>query len=308
MKTMERKFELRNHIDIYGPDCSGPHRWVNEVIESIEKDELLVFDATDENALRPEFDGQGVQLLHKHATLPISIKEWLAVGCQSIGWLKADDNKDLLGCYKNNFYEVICCPGKCQPVEGPAAFTGEIQIRSKPELIENENKFKCVVAHEFVHVFDYMRFLVPAFMNWASFWGNVLDEGCCAEDLAINSQDTTFFIDDYGCKNELSGMEVYWPSQAEKWFNALRQETKKAKRAKDGRCGSPGVKPFGFFPGESETVERIKQLYNDKPGEDQLSYPDIARVLNREERPTRSGAKWSTNTVKAILERLNILK
>ena len=50
---MERRFELRNYIDIYGPNHPGPHRWVNEVIESIENDELLVFDPKDGEALRP---------------------------------------------------------------------------------------------------------------------------------------------------------------------------------------------------------------------------------------------------------------
>ncbi len=79
-----------------------------------------------------------------------------------------------------------------------------------------------------------------------------------------------------------------------------------AKRARDGRC--EGRKPFGHLPGENDTIARIRQLYRKKPGDDRLSCYRIAKVLNRENRPTRTGAKWRSSTVTKILERLGILK
>jgi DNA invertase Pin-like site-specific DNA recombinase len=81
---------------------------------------------------------------------------------------------------------------------------------------------------------------------------------------------------------------------------------RQAKRTKEGYC--EGRKPFGYRDGEADTIERMKQLYRKKPGEDRLSCHAIAKVLNREDRPTRSGAPWSNNSVKTILKRLSILK
>lgn len=79
-----------------------------------------------------------------------------------------------------------------------------------------------------------------------------------------------------------------------------------AKRAKDGSC--EGRKPYGYYPGEADTIARIKQLYRKRPGDDRLSCYRIAKVLNRENRPTRTGCKWQSCTVTKILERLGILK
>lgn len=81
---------------------------------------------------------------------------------------------------------------------------------------------------------------------------------------------------------------------------------RQAKRSKDGYC--EGQKPFGFRPGESDTITRMKKLYRKKPGEDRLTCHTIAKVLNREERPTRRGGQWQDGQVRKILDRLNILK
>ncbi len=40
------------------------------------------------------------------------------------------------------------------------------------------------------------------------------------------------------------------------------------KLAETGRC--EGRKPFGIKPGEQDTIDRIKQLYRKKPGEDRF--------------------------------------
>lgn len=91
--------------------------------------------------------------------------------------------------------------------------------------------------------------------------------------------------------------------------NLLVRKLKKgrqAKLAKDGYC--EGKKPFGFRPGEADTVDRIKKLYRKKPGEDRLTCYQIAKVLNREKRPTRHGGQWRDGQVRKILDRLGILK
>ena len=84
------------------------------------------------------------------------------------------------------------------------------------------------------------------------------------------------------------------------------RKAREAKRAKTGQC--EGRKPFGYNPGEDETIKRIKQLYRKKPGEERLSCHRIAKVLNKEERPTRQGGPWQGPQVQQILKRLKVAK
>jgi DNA invertase Pin-like site-specific DNA recombinase len=84
------------------------------------------------------------------------------------------------------------------------------------------------------------------------------------------------------------------------------RKAREAKREATGRC--EGRKPFGVNPGEEETIQRIKQLYRKKPGEERLSYHRIAKVLNRENRPTRKGGQWQGPQVMQILKRLKLAK
>lgn len=77
-----------------------------------------------------------------------------------------------------------------------------------------------------------------------------------------------------------------------------------AKRLKTGSC--EGRKPYGYYPGESAILEKMKVLHRKKPGVGRLSYCRIARVFNAEPKiyPTRhKGGKWWGSTVKRILER-----
>jgi DNA invertase Pin-like site-specific DNA recombinase len=73
------------------------------------------------------------------------------------------------------------------------------------------------------------------------------------------------------------------------------------KRSLCGRC--EGRKPFGSRPGEAETLQRIKLLRRRHRGE-RLSYERIARTLNAEARPTRTGRPWHEATVRKIVRRL----
>ena len=80
-------------------------------------------------------------------------------------------------------------------------------------------------------------------------------------------------------------------------LRAARQRTKR----KTGRC--EGRKPYGYYPGEAEIIKRIKELYRKPRGEKRLGFMTIAKKLNEEGIPTRTGAKWSDVLVKSILTR-----
>ena len=81
---------------------------------------------------------------------------------------------------------------------------------------------------------------------------------------------------------------------------------RQAKRQKTGRC--EGRKPFGVGLGEQETIDRMKALYRKLPREPRRTCHEIAKILNKEGRPTRQGGKWYATQVKKILARLKILK
>ncbi|RKY05226.1 MAG: resolvase [Planctomycetota bacterium] len=162
---------------------------------------------------------------------------------------------------------------------------------------------------------------------------DLLDNGCrviivecldrLARDLAVQLQIIALLANKgITLINAMTGQDVTAPSDpmskamiqvqgtfAELDKNLLVRKLKKGrqtKKKKDGYC--EGQKAFGYRPGEQGTVDRIKQLYRKKPGDDRLSCHKIAKVLNREKRPTRHGGQWGDGQVRAILKRLNILK
>ncbi len=66
------------------------------------------------------------------------------------------------------------------------------------------------------------------------------------------------------------------------------------KRAKEGRC--EGRKPYGFYAGEGEALERIKALRAEGMGFDR-----VAAKLNEERVPTRTGRPWHGVVLNRIL-------
>lgn len=82
----------------------------------------------------------------------------------------------------------------------------------------------------------------------------------------------------------------------------LRAARERVKR-RSGRC--EGRKPFGFYPGEAATLERIKRLRRKPKNARRLSLLAIAGVLNAERIRTRTGRPWAPGTVYAILKRLD---
>jgi hypothetical protein len=104
---------------------------------------------------------------------------------------------------------------------GPAMFNAEIVLFDVPD---DEDGFKCTVAHELVHSFDFLRWLVPAVQNWRQFFNHALRGGEACEAVASALENRRLYLDDYGTMNELGEMRLYWPSHADRWFHALHGE------------------------------------------------------------------------------------
>jgi len=68
-------------------------------------------------------------------------------------------------------------------------------------------------------------------------------------------------------------------------------------KTNNGRC--EGRKPYGFYPGEAETLKRIRELRDS--GETPTT---IALKLRGEGRKTRSGGEWLQPTVSKIIIRM----
>ncbi len=235
-KTKTRRFKTKFCLPFPMGICE---QYAKEVIESIETDELLVFDPKDEKGLDDIFTDDGALLIHEKAKIPVKVREWLPVGCQCIRYgVHEEVEKNALAHYRSNSSQVLWPAYAEHKPEGPAAFVGEIVISPHHLVIPNLDKpffkdmFKCVVAHELVHVFEYLRFVAPAFMNWRSFWHTFLSGGLDCEQLCRHLQDSNTFVDRYGTRIELSCLQDYWPSQAKKWFNAFRRDTKKKQEKK----------------------------------------------------------------------------
>jgi len=217
-KSIRRRFALMIDVPI-------DYEIVEDVLDSIENDTLCVFHPDDERAFDDEFDSKGALLLNKRATLPVSIREWLCLGCQVIK-MENSENPKCLAFYQSNLYDAVL-PHDSSPPLGPGAFTGHIGLcnrclpkgNSKTEL----EAFAFVVAHELVHVFDAMRYVVPAFMDWDQFWKKALKEGTCCDRACWRLDDKRSFLDAYASPNEMAMVAEFWPSSAKRWFNACRK-------------------------------------------------------------------------------------
>jgi hypothetical protein len=224
-KQLTRTMALKIELPLY--------YWVvEEVLDSLENDTLLVFNPDDERAFECAFNKKEEYLVNHRATLPVKIREWLPVGCQSIVDLcaanfQAEKNPHLLGVYRNNAHQCLYpITGDTPP--GPAALHCEVLL-NLPSWLRRETKqgidaFKLVIAHELVHAFDLMRFAVPAAMDWDEFWRKPLGEGCKCDLAHEQLEMTSLFIDDYDSMNELIQVQQFWPSAAPRWFKAYQKE------------------------------------------------------------------------------------
>ena len=72
-------------------------------------------------------------------------------------------------------------------------------------------------------------------------------------------------------------------------------------RAERGRCEGPA--PYGELPEEAAGLTRLLQLARKPRGKPRRSLREIARILDEEGVPTRTGAAWSASSVQLILRR-----
>jgi hypothetical protein len=200
-----------------------------DVIDSIENDQLMVFDAHDSDAFVDSPSGDGSIDVLKRAKIPTSIKEWLCISFQVMRWDVADEfnQPSHFAMYRHNAHDVIFPIGGSHVPPGPTAFFGEIILRAEYFSPEQESssirdKLPFVIAHELTHAFDMLRVLVPAIQDWPTFWETALQEGSTCDLARLLHQNQGVFVDDYGSKNELATIAQYWPTNAEKWFKAFR--------------------------------------------------------------------------------------
>jgi DNA invertase Pin-like site-specific DNA recombinase len=81
----------------------------------------------------------------------------------------------------------------------------------------------------------------------------------------------------------------------------LRAARERVKR-RSGRC--EGRKPFGFYPGEAPILDRIQRLRRKQRLQPRMSFAAIARILNTDRVPSRTGRPWAPGSVHAIIRRL----
>ncbi len=220
-------------FDIFLPPLQAA-AW--DVVQSIERHTVRVCDPANDRAMDDVWSPEGAFLVDSDATLEVPLEDWLAVGCQRMRWEEARDepamSDETLGLYSHNATAAFGGPYQESKPHGPSVFVGEVILPRRMQnayLEHSQNRrdsaaitraFQLVVAHELVHVFDVLKYIVPAFMDWPRFWRDVLGEGTRSDlffgRLCIKSR----FIDDYGGPNELASLRDWWPSRATDWWRA----------------------------------------------------------------------------------------
>lgn len=112
-------------------------------------------------------------------------------------------------------------------------------------------------------------------------------------DLTAGDEDPTRVL----IRQVLGAVAQFEKSVIVSKLKAARQRKKRA----TGRC--EGRKPFGTREGETEVVAHIRKLRRKPRGGERLSLAAIAKRLNAERVPTRTGRPWAAETVRGILQR-----
>lgn len=121
----------------------------------------------------------------------------------------------------------------------------------------------------------------------------VVIEADGGNDLTVGSSDPTATL----IRQVLGAVSQFEKSVLVLKLRAARQRTK----LKTGRC--EGVKPYGAQTGEAENVQRIRDLRRKPVLGRRLSFAAIAKILNDEGVPTRSGGPWRPSVIGQILGR-----
>jgi hypothetical protein len=101
---------------------------------------------------------------------PISPTEWLPVLCQEICWENL--RNDAYSHYHRNIDAILPSPemkANAASSLGPSAFEGRIALNRSNVVGMSMDAIRLDIAHELVHVFRAMIFVVPAFIAWKTF-------------------------------------------------------------------------------------------------------------------------------------------
>ncbi len=156
---------------------------------------------------------------------------------------------------------------------------------------------------------------------------DILDNGCrliivecldrLARDLSVQLQIIALLANKgITLINAMTGQDVTNPTDAmtkamiqiqgtfaELDKNLLVRKLKKGRQAKKEKTGHcEGRKPFGYYPGEPEILNRIKELNRKPQGEKRLGAYQVATILNKEGLKSRKGTAWQAITIKRIIE------
>lgn len=226
-KKLERVFDLKIDFGIHKQFAPI----VQDTIDLIENDVLQVYRPNDESA----FDSiikDGEEVMASHADYPISIREWLPCACQRIVFSPYEQGKHLAA-YCHNATVSLVPSDRTRFPPGPVGFSGEIRFTQAvldliQEIASTDNDravdaFRCIVAHELVHVFHIMMILIPAFIDWDSFWEGPMGSGHNRDDAMRIYEAHAMTLDRYGSDDERDWIAAYWPTYADKWFDALRR-------------------------------------------------------------------------------------
>ncbi len=218
----------------------------------------------------------------------------------------------------------IECVGYCR-VSGKGQTAGTGLDRQEQAIKDYTKKNNYKLLKVYFETFTGTEAARPIFEDMIT---DLLSNGCrvvicecldrMARDLAVQLQIIAMLASKkITLINAMTGQDVTAPSDpmsramiqiqgsfAELDKNLLVKKLKKgrqAKRSKDGYC--EGRKPFGFRPGEADTLIRMKQLHRKPHGGDRRSYYAIAKILNEEGLSSRQGKPWRSAAVEGILKR-----
>lgn len=197
---------------------------VREVIRDIVPETVCVF-RPDEEPLH-----EGVDLPSFEPRLEVNIGKWLPDSCQAIRrrnpWERMEASH--LAEYATNGGRVLWPLKASQMPDGPGAFQSSVivseEFLSKAKRdSKGELCVKGVIAHELVHALHAMRYIVPAFLDWRTFWEVFLRRGAKCTPLHACWRRSGRDLDECRSDGELTELRRYWPSKAEAWVAALRE-------------------------------------------------------------------------------------
>jgi len=215
----ERVFSLDVNLDPL-----NEYAW--DVIRSIERPKIDVINPGDEH----EWDSG----MSEYGSISVPLMDWLAVGCQRIRWVALDEEQlgdRVCGVYSHNAYTVFGYSDEELGRHGPAVYVGEILLPKKilnawhycgdsVSCTEFIQAFQLIIAHELVHVFNMIKYLVPAVKDWQTFCEGVLGDDSATESFYRGMKIENTTVDDYGQEGELESIRAWWPSRADEWWKA----------------------------------------------------------------------------------------